>query len=633
MKAAVEIINPYDKKKLTALFNMKFFKVKLMGADLGIGQNVGLGFYKVVTFFFTKYRNQHQFIILEGEDPDENKVYLLTELCSTNSGSGSSNGRSGYFLYYSREEAQLFAATNQKNPVCNITYHINVSGEDVYEGVTREKEKYKIIGNNCQDYAERFIKFILGRSEEKMKNDSVDDLHISDIVPKKKKKIKGKKSMKADSDSSSEGGKSDNDSDSLIESSESKSDSMSSSIQKQQKAKKKPVNISKASINKKEITITMGKKMINTANNFKVNTDRVLGFRKDNQWTTSNVTVINNARPINRPKLSELKKNDEKTVPNSDKKDHYSSINASKPDTTNFKMIQNARPRVHTADTGNNLRNENIEKELRDNGLIKKQNLQEILLRKETLTSKNKLLVPKHEMLKKLDTLRSSLEGKNKEEAKDVQIQFIPTQVPSQEHNNNSTKPIIINNERKPSDELPQIKINLRPGETKETIHKKEYSKLSFNKRFEANEYGSNQAFPKSSKMSVNIRDKKLFPVRYDQPVLINNSNVTSTLVQEEIQFKKSIDMSTKQIVNETEDETQLRKHPSETMISQSKTNLLIETNNFTSEKPNIFAPKVEDKEKEIENENKTKISSSPKLKAVKAFELLEKLRKDSSHV
>jgi hypothetical protein len=545
MKASVEVINPYHKKKLTQLFTMKFTKLKLMGADLGLGQNVGLGFYKVVTFFFTKYRNQHQFVILEGVDLEGIPVYLLTELCSTNSGSGSSNGRSGYFLYYSREVEQLLLATNQKNPVCNYTFPIMITGEDVFEGVTREKEKYKIIGNNCQDYAERFIRFILEKSQENMKNDSIDDLHLSEILSFKKKKKKGKKykqSLNIDDSSESNNSNQDEDDEDSKDSNNSQSISISISNDKwKKKDKNKKIaeqKKNKEDSKKKRPSGSNLNKMMNTADQFNKNkiknlSEKLLSKNNENNARINDTNV--------QPRFFNLRLKNDIVKETSEKTPSFPNNNLAKLNNTteNFLLPKNIRQRLHTADTNNELRNEVIENKLKESGLLRNKN--DNILTTRDNNDKHKLNIQKQDLLMKENTPShtNTVNHLNMQTDRVTNRKSITLRVPESTKNTNiqtnaevekGIKNKVDSKDIKESVEFPIIIHEKVYNEEKKSPNylkkKEEFITNSFNKKNESCD-GSIH-LTSNSKINLTIRDKKLFNTKGENPVIVYNKEINN---------------------------------------------------------------------------------------------------------
>ena len=673
MKAAVEIINPYDKKKLTALFKMKFLKVIQMGADLGIGQNVGLGFYKVVTFFLTKYKNQHQFILLEGVDTEENKVYLHTELCSTDSGSASSSGRSGYFLYYSRDRDELLRATNQKNPVINYSFDICVTGEQVYEGVTREKEKYKIIGNNCQDYADRFIQFILSKSEENLNNDS-NELHLSEFIQIKNKKkmknaLKNRQNAKIDDSSLSQNSNLSNiEQISLISSSSSESDSVSKSkIYNKLKIKTqlvKKIKENKVCSNENQTSILNKKNMMNTVSTFK---SSIKNTNNNNhmarQKSCNNEKIIENSLLKNRNKEKFFNLNSKIQNENNLSERKGNQFERFNQTTEKFKFNNTARPRIHTTELGNNFRNHIIENKVIDNGFVIKKNFQEFSTIIPNM-NKNKILLPNLDKLKK-DSQRKPGSDLNTEKVikKNVPDSFNLLKITLKSNPTNELIKDIINNiNHENPKEVSDLKVNknqekqfeknlnisgsnyieenkiVSPISTKtleiplNNLNKNidynqdnnrciDLNPNNFNKKIDYPLENSISNAKNNDSLGISFRENKLFLMRTETPVTISFNKISKDFYNDS-QFRKSIDVGIskikiQKIPNEINTNAKLEKSINTTEMIKSDEQTIVKQDNFFNN--------LDDKN--MTSRNSALISASPSLPLLnKSILSLEKI-------
>ncbi len=147
-------------KKLT------FTELKIIATELPFLTSVGYGIYKAITLFNTKYKNEHQILVLEGCDQKKKPVYAITELVSASSGIDISGEESGYYLFLTPCIEEFFIYRELKNPIIRERKDIHLYGDQLFNLVLDEKKEYKLIGNNCQDYTCRMTKLIDAFSKE-----------------------------------------------------------------------------------------------------------------------------------------------------------------------------------------------------------------------------------------------------------------------------------------------------------------------------------------------------------------------------------------------------------------------------------------------------------------------------------
>jgi hypothetical protein len=147
-------------KKLT------FTELKIIATELPFLTSIGYGIYKAITLFNTKYKNEHQILVLEGFDQKKNPVNAITELVSASSGIDISGEETGYYLFLTPCLEEFFIYRELKNPFIREIKDIHLYGDQLFNLVLDEKKEYKLIGNNCQDYTFRMTNFIEGISKQ-----------------------------------------------------------------------------------------------------------------------------------------------------------------------------------------------------------------------------------------------------------------------------------------------------------------------------------------------------------------------------------------------------------------------------------------------------------------------------------
>lgn len=162
----LEIVLFENLSKRDQMKKLLFTKLSIIATELPFLTSVGFGIYKAITLFNTKYKNEHQILVLEGTDEKKRQIFAITELVSATSGFDVSGEESGYYLFLTPNLEEFYDNRELKNPLIRETRDIHLNGDQLFDLVLEEKKEYKLIGNNCQDYTKRMTKYIQSLSKE-----------------------------------------------------------------------------------------------------------------------------------------------------------------------------------------------------------------------------------------------------------------------------------------------------------------------------------------------------------------------------------------------------------------------------------------------------------------------------------